>query len=66
VLQAKEGKQYSDVNNTLHAVADNFNTTLLLFLVENLELTFLLPVIERSDDNLKNRRDFFVFQRQDE
>lgn len=43
---------YFDVNEMLFAITNDLDTPLILLLVEYLELAFLLPVVERANDNL--------------
>ena len=42
-----------DIHNFLHIVPNNFDTTFLLLLVENLELTLFLLIIHRADNHLQ-------------
>ena len=41
------------INNTFVARADNLDATFFLLLVQSLELTLLLPVVDRADKDLR-------------
>ena len=41
-----------DIDNLLLTIPNNLDTTLFLPFIESLELTFLLPVVERPDHDL--------------
>jgi hypothetical protein len=50
-------KDLFDVDNLLHTVTNNLDTSFVLALVENLELPLLLPVVQRPNDNLRKVRE---------
>ena len=41
-----------DIYDMLYAVANNLDASFFLLLVQNLELSFLLPIIQRSHNDL--------------
>ena len=44
-----------DVNDLLDAIANDLDTTLLLLLVQCLELPLLLPVVKGANHNLRRK-----------
>jgi len=46
-----------DIDNLLGAVSDNFDATFLLAFIQCLELTFFLPVVHRSNNDLQESDD---------
>ena len=45
-------KMHLDINESLNPVANHLDPTFLLLVVQNSELTLLLPIIQRTDGYL--------------